>query len=351
MQRQPDLNRRRFLTVGAGTALAATLGAPQTSQAERAPETPSNATVKFSLFADLHHCPGSFYSEAPRRLKEIQERAVREKCSFIIHCGDFCHNPKKEREFVESYQNFEIPSYHTCGNHDFDGCSDAETFAAYKLDKGYYYFDRDGFRFVVLDGNYFRNDDGTFAHYANGNYFKYKGSAISIIPPDQLAWFAETLSTSPFPCATFIHQSFERERGGVANWREIREIIDGVNKKTPGRVRLCCNGHHHRDFIRILNDVVYFDVNSTTHEWLNVRHNLFPKELCDQADNMNHTVLYNDPVHAVVTMSADGSIEIAGMESSMFMGVTPEKAGANFADSSGRPVFPSVQSFKAKFSY
>ncbi|MBQ8363006.1 MAG: hypothetical protein IJX36_03630, partial [Thermoguttaceae bacterium] len=77
----------------------------------------------------------------------------------------------------------------------------------------------------------------------------------------------------------------------------------------------------------------------------------FPKELCDQADNMNHTVLFNDPVHAVVTMSADGTLEIAGMESSMFMGVTTEKAGAAFADSSGRPVFPSVQSFKAKFSY
>lgn len=349
MRRQRDLNRRRFLTVGAGTAFAATLG--RTTQAETAPETPSNATVKFSLFSDLHHCPDSFYSEGPRRLKTIQERAVREKCSFIIHCGDLCHNPKKEREFVESYQNFAIPSYHACGNHDFDGCSFEETLAAYGLDKGYYYFDRDGFRFVVLDGNYFRADDGTFTHYSNGNYFQYKGSAISILPPEQLAWFAETLSTSPFPCATFIHQSFERERGGIANWREIREIIDGVNRKTPGRVRLCCNGHHHRDFIRVLNDVVYFDVNSTTHEWLNVRHDLFPEELSKKYANMGRTVIFNDPVHAIVTMSADGTIAIDGMESSMFMGVTTEKAGAAFADGSGRPVFPSVQSFKAKFSY
>ena len=187
--------------------------------------------------------------------------------------------------------------------------------------------------------------------YCSSNYFKYKGSAISIIPPEQLAWFAETLATSPFPCATFIHQSFERERGGVANWREIREIIDGVNAKNPGRVRLCCNGHHHRDFVRILNGVVYFDVNSTTHEWLNVRHNLYPEELTKRYGNMSHTVIFNDPVHAVVTMSADGSLEIAGMESSMFMGVTTEKAGAAFADSSGRPVTPSVQSFKVKFSY
>ena len=100
-----------------------------------------------------------------------------------------------------------------------------------------------------------------------------------------------------------------------------------------------------------MNGVVGFDVNSTTHEWLNVRHNLYPEELTKKYGNMSHTVLFNDPVHAVVPLSADGTIKIDGMQSSMFMGVTTEKAGAAFADSSGRPVTPSVQSFQARFSY
>lgn len=347
--KKPFLTRRHFLTAGTGVALSASLGV----QAAEMP-IPKNR-VKFSVFADIHHYPGHFFSRTPQHLQLIQDRAVRENCEFIIHCGDFCHHPHKETEFIKMYSDFQIPGFHTPGNHDFDGCSWEETFQAYRFvddfAKGYYFFDKNGFRFVVLDANYFQNDDGTFTHYSHGNYFKYRGNALSILPPEEMAWLGEVLETSPWPCVLFSHQSYEREVGGIANWREIRTLIDSTNARHPGRIRLCINGHHHRDFIRVLNQVVYFDLNSASYDWVEKRHNLYPEELCKEHSMLSHTVAYEDPVHAVITLDSEGLIKIDGMESQMFMGVTRTKAGMRFADSCGRPVYPRVQSAEMRFSY
>lgn len=350
MQKTSQLSRRNFLTAGTGAAVSAAFGTQVLAEEQPREKTAKNS-VKFSVFADIHHFPGVFYSQTPKHLVEIQERAVRENCEFIIHCGDFCHHPHKEKEFINQYMDFKIPGYHTCGNHDFDGCSFEETMEAYRLEKGYYFFDRGGFRFVILDANYFRNEDGTFTHYGNGNYFKYRGNAISIIPPEQMSWLAETLEKSPYPCALFSHQSFEREVGGIANWKNIRDLIDSTNQRHPGRVRLCVNGHHHRDFIRVLNGVVYFDLNSATHEWVEKRHNFYPEELCKEYSMVNHTLVFEDPVHAVVTMDSDGLLKIEGMKSQMLYGITRTKAGMSFADGSGRPVTPEVQSAEMRLSY
>ena len=346
MKNSRFVNRRGFLTAGAGAALSVSLGSAVSAQ-----EQTANNTVKFSVFADIHHAPGVFLSRTPEHLVQIQDRAVREKCDFIIHCGDFCHDPQKETEFVKLFNDFQIPSYHTPGNHDFDGCSCEATFKAYRLENGFYFFDRNGFRFVVLDANYFQNEDGTFTHYSNGNYFKYRGNAITILPPEEMEWLAKTLEDSPFPCVLFSHQSFEREVGSIANWEEIRELIDSVNARHPGRIRMCINGHHHRDFIRIQNQVVYFEMNSATHEWLEKTHDLFPEDVCREHRMVNHTIVFEDPIHAVVTMDSVGLIKIEGMETEMFMGVTRTRAGMKFADASGRPVFAKVQSAEMRFSY
>lgn len=345
--------RREFLTAGTGVAVTV-LSGKNLAFSQNAPsenvESPTNR-VKFSVFADIHHNPEQFYSRAPERLAQIQDRAVREKCDFMIHCGDFCHRPTKESDFIAQFNHFSLPSYHVLGNHDQDGCAWEETLRAYQLESGYYFFEKNGFRFVVLDANYFKNEDGSFTHYTQGNYFKYKGRAVSNIPPEETQWLAETLRNSPFPCVLFSHQSVEREVCSIANWEEIRNLIDSVNARHPGRVRMYINGHHHRDFLRVLNNVVYFDLNSASFDWVERTHDFYPEEICKQYSLANHTVIYNDPVHAVITMDSDGLLKIDGMESSMFLGVTRTKAGLPFADSSGRPVFPKVQSAQFRFMY
>lgn len=345
MEKQNRLARRQFLAASAASVTA--LASPAASAAVWANETPNR--VKFSVFADIHHYPGVFMSQTPELLTQIQERALRLKCDFIIHVGDFTHNPPAVSDFIEQYNRFSIPSYHTLGNHDQDGCTWEKTLQAYQMPDGHYFFDKNGFRFIILDPNYILHE-GVYTHYSKANYYKAPGSQ-PIIPPEQLSWLAQTLDTAPGACVLFSHQSYERQVRGVVNWREIRSIINAANQKTPGRVRLCINGHYHRDFLRILDNVVYFDLNSASYDWVEKTHDLYPKELCDQYKLVNHTVVYNDPIHAVVMMDADGLLVIEGMESSMLLDVTREKAGMSFADSSGRPVCPRVQSASLRMNY
>ena len=349
-----SINRRQFIGYGtslaAGGAILSGVHSFSNGAFGKEPLPEKTGKVKFSVFADIHHYPGVFMSQTPDHLVQIQNRAVKENCDFIIHCGDFTHNPPKFMDFINLYNNFKIPSYHVLGNHDQDGCDWEESVKCYKMPAGHYFFDRGGFRFVILDANYI-NKDGVFTHYSKGNYYKAKGNEIPWIPPEQIAWLKKTLTETTNPCVLFSHQSYEREVGGIQNWSEIRSLIDAVNKQYPGRVRLCINGHHHRDFLRILNDVVYFDLNSASYDWVEKRHDLYPKELCDKYSLVNHTVVYNDPIHAVITLEADGLMKIEGMESSMLLGVTREKAKLPFGDGSGRPVFPRVQSATLKFCY
>ena len=89
------INRRHFLAAVPVTGLAAVnLNAAENGTPNR---------VKFSVFADIHHYPGVFMSQTPEHLTQIQDRAVREQCDFIIHVGDFTHNPTAEPEFIRQY--------------------------------------------------------------------------------------------------------------------------------------------------------------------------------------------------------------------------------------------------------
>ncbi len=298
--------------------------------------------MKFSVFADLHHYPGVFMGGTDEDMALIQNRALAENCRFIIHAGDFCHGPSHVREYVEKYNNFSIPTYHCLGNHDSDSTSYAETLALYNMPDGHYFFDDSGYRFIICDPNYYKLD-GEYIHYDLGNYYKH-GKERDWMPPDQLEWLRETIDTAPGPCILISHESFER-CDGVQNREEVLRIINEANKKRPHSVILCINGHHHRDFLRILDNVCYFDLNSASYDWVSIRHDCYPKELCDEIRLMGNTVVYNDPIHAIITLEGT-TITIDGMESSMFMGINREHTENPIYDNAGRPVVPMVQSAK-----
>lgn len=302
--------------------------------------------MKFSVFADLHHYPGVFEGGTDEELAFIRDRAVSEHCSFIIHAGDFCHGPTLVPDYVKAYNDFPIPAYHCLGNHDSDSTSYAETLRMYNMPDGHYYFDCEGYRMIVCDPNYYKLD-GEYIHFDLGNYYKH-GEARDWMPPDQLEWLRETIETAPGPCILISHESFERP-DGVQNRQDVLDIINAANRKRPRSVILCINGHYHRDFIRILDGVCYFDLNSAAYDWLEKAHDNYPKELCEKTRLLNHTVVYNDPIHAVVTLeeTPDGTaITIDGMESTMFMGINREHTDNSIYDRAGRPVVPRVQSAK-----
>ena len=296
--------------------------------------------MKFSVFADLHHYPGVFMGGTYEDLDFLEERALRENCSFIIHAGDFSHGPSQVADYVNRYNGFRLPAYHCLGNHDTDKTPYAETLRLYNMPDGHYYFDCEGYRFIICDPNYFCLD-GEYIHYDMGNYYPH-GTLRDFMPPDQLRWLRETIASSEFPCVLISHESFERP-DGVQNRREVRAIIDEANRKKPRSVILCINGHYHRDAVCIQDNVCWFELNSASYDWVSIRHSNYPEDLCREYSLLANTVVYNDPIHAVVTLEGT-SVTIEGMESTMFMGINREHTENPYYDGAGRPVVPRVQS-------
>ena len=309
--------------------------------------------VKFSAFADLHHFPGVFYSRAEERLEIIRRRAEDEKVDFVISLGDFCHNVKKSAHVIKQYADFPMPVYHVLGNHDADETTFEEVLQAYRMENDFYSFDRNGFRFIVLNSSNLLVD-GEYIHYSLGNYFKHPDKR-EYFSWQAIDWLAGILQESPLPCILFSHASLERESdggdGSVHNRDQVIPIIREANRRCPGKVRMAINGHMHRNGLSIQEDVVYLDLNSTTFDWLPTPHNFFPEEITGEYNLSQHTVIVNEPVHAVIELDTDGTVKIDGMKSTFFMGVTREMTDNPKLDQAGRPASAEVLSAHFKMFY
>ena len=316
--------------------------------------------MKFLVFSDLHYYPGVLYGTDWETLRLLQKRAEDNNCDFIIHAGDFCYGYTLSPDFLDAYTHFHIPSYHCLGNHDCDKTSYEDTLKYFNMPNGYYFFDCKGYRIIVLDSNYFW-EDGAYHHYSQNNYRAHPESRDNI-PPEQMRWLEETIRTSLHPCLLICHASFEREcvipsdeaemlqlaneANGSPNGEGVRQLLRRINEQMPHKVLLVMNGHHHRDNLRLIDNILYWDINSTTYDWVSDKgHDRFPPELLEKHRLAHHTVAYNDPLSAVVTLEGT-TITIEGSESSMFMGVTREMVGDIVLDRSGRPTRPRIQSAK-----
>ncbi|MBE6595887.1 MAG: hypothetical protein E7644_08835 [Ruminococcaceae bacterium] len=298
--------------------------------------------MKFLLFSDFHHAPGHFMSGGDADMTVLLDHAKAAEVDFIIHTGDFasCSYEPQITELIERYNNFDIPTYHCLGNHDADKLTKDETVALYGMPHDHYFFDCKGYRFVVLNPNYLLHE-GEYIPYGKGNYFK-APKERDWLPPEQIAFLKEAIDSAPHPVVILSHESFERPNG-VKNREEVLEIINTANKKRPHSVLMCINGHHHRDHLRVMDGVLFFDMNSTRFDWLKVTHDLYPADLAAQYKHLNRCVHWNDPLHCIVTLEGN-TVEIEGMESSYFMGVTTEMTDSPKYDKAGRPATPKVQS-------
>lgn len=297
--------------------------------------------MKFLIFSDFHYDPEVFMRGSEEDLVIIQNKALQVGAEFMIHAGDLCHGPAQAPDFVRRYNEFEIPSYHCLGNHDTDETSYEETLKQYQMPDGHYYFDRGGYRFIICDPNYYLMD-GAYIHYSLRNYYPHR-ELRDYMPPEQLKWLENTISASTFPCVLISHQSFEREADGVKNMAEVQRIIRQANERKPNSVILCVNGHYHRDHIRILDNVCYLDLNSASFDFLPNAHTCYPRELCEKHRELWHTLTYEDPVYAVITLEGT-EITIEGVESKMLFGIQCKDTGNPLCDPAGRISSPGVQS-------
>ncbi len=349
MDKQTGLGRRAF--IGAGTA-ALLSGGKALGAGNPAAQTAGKDRVRFCAFADIHYYPKVFPHDTHEWLQRILGRAEKSRADFIIHMGDFTHAPAKFKDYVDLYNDFRTKTYHTIGNHDDDGNAHEETLAAYRLSCGHYFFDCGGFRFIVTDTNNCCID-GKFTHYSRGNYYaigQKSAKLINRVPPEQLEWLKATIEGSPYPCVVTSHASYERDDGSPDR-EAVRKIFDDANAKRPGKVRLVINGHHHCDNVRVLENIVYLDLNSANYDWVNL-HNAYPEEDAKRWRQAQHVIAWNDPISAIITLSHNGHIKVEGQRSSFYRGLTPEMAG--LPPTNGRVhrlITPNIQSFEMTIAY
>jgi hypothetical protein len=135
---------------------------------------------------------------------------------------------------------------------------------------------------------------------------------------------------------------------------EAQRIFNEANARCPGRVRMAINGHHHKDYVRIKDNILYWDLNSANLEWVGEgrnAHSRFSPEwiaankLKPRKGGKWPFVAWEYPIHSIVTLdAATGQIRSCGTEAEFSCGVTPESTGF-VTDSGGRPITAKVQSF------
>jgi manganese-dependent ADP-ribose/CDP-alcohol diphosphatase len=121
---------------------------------------PGSPLFRFGAVADCQYCEATSknrkYNLSPKKLTACVQHYNKQELSFVVHLGDFI-----DRDFesfdkvVPIYNRLKAPHYHVLGNHDFSVVDDKKLLVPAKLGlkQRYYDFARNGWRFIVIDGN------------------------------------------------------------------------------------------------------------------------------------------------------------------------------------------------------
>ena len=221
-----------------------------------------------------------------KRLNAFIKEASEKKADFIMQMGDFCIPREENLGLMEIWDRFKNPSYHILGNHDTDlGYSKKQAMKFWNMKKRYYSFDTHGYHFVILDGN-----DPNPKPWSG--YHRY-------INEEQQDWLKDDLRKTKLHTFVFSHQTLENEDGGVANFQEIRSILEEANANAgEARVIASFSGHHHTDYMTDINGIYYIQINSASYRWVGDKY--MKIRYSDEIDKKHHhikrTIPYKDPL-------------------------------------------------------
>ena len=280
--------------------------------------------------------------DAEYRITTFINSMKKEKPDFIIELGDFATPEPKFAPYFAIWNSFPGDKYHVIGNHEMDGgYSREQTLAYLKMPKSYYSFDKNGFHFIVLDGNDKKSPTS-------------KGYK-QFIAPEQVNWLKEDLAKTTHPVVIFSHQGLTRyqsadETYGVENLEEIQQILNAHNKTHPGRrVIACFNGHTHYDDAVNLNGIWYITITSMSYHWLGEKyaHATYGDEVDKNFKWIKYTAPIKDPLFTIVEISTRGTLKIAGKKSE-WVGATPFQLG--YPESQKKFMRPSITGRKLKIT-
>ena len=300
----------------------------------------SNANIKetkklrIGLIADLHQ---DIMHDGIERLSSFIEEAQKTHPDFIFQMGDFCIPKDQNKELMQIWDKFTGPSYHILGNHDTDGgYTRKQTMAFWRMPERYYSFDHSGYHFIVLDGN-----DPNPKPWSGYNRY---------INKEQQEWLGNDLAKTNLNAFVFSHQSIENEEGGVANFLEIREILEKANKEAgENKVVACFSGHHHTDYMTNINGIYYIQINSASYSWVgeDFQHVRYSKAIDDKFPWIKYTIPYKDPLFTFVEIDPKGFLKLESRKTE-FVGPGPEEMGGPLT-AENDPIIPRISGFHFEF--
>ena len=260
--------------------------------------------TRIGIVADVHQ---DIIHDGLSRLNVFINEMKRRQPDFIIQLGDFSLPRKKNQPFIDKWNHYSGKKYHVLGNHDFNdfGYTKKETMNWWNMKESYYSFNHNGFKFIVLDGND-KNPNPW-----NG-YYRYIGDS-------QKMWLKNQLNKTLKPTIIFSHQSLE-SNGGIANREEIRKIIESNYLfGTKPKVVACISGHHHTDYVKIINDIPYIQINSMSYKWVGEKYKFsrFDHKIEKEFPNLSKTCPYKEPLYTLLTLNLKReTLEIEGKKTS-----------------------------------
>lgn len=252
--------------------------------------------VKFGIFSDLHSSlPGveerGYSSRSLSDMKRGMAKFAAEDVDFVVSLGD---NTQPARDNAEQYMqiqdmvniwnSYNIPVHGVFGNHEFQQLSWQQAFEIWNVERGYWSFDINDIRFIVLDTN--TRPDGV--HFSEDNFdWRY-----NIIPPEQLDWLREQLVPGK---RTFIftHANLHFDQNDEhVKWYQIlnhEQVVDIL--ASSGCVDTVFQGHHHTYWTGSHRGIRFVNISSPERS-PQYSDNDFPIiEITDDAVQYNGTVL------------------------------------------------------------
>jgi calcineurin-like phosphoesterase family protein len=294
---------------------------------------PGDETVRFGICTDVHK---DIMHDADERLSAFIDKAKTSDLDFIIQLGDFCRPYNYNLGFLGIWNKFPGDKHHVVGNHETDGgFSREESIRFLGSPAKYYSFDKNGFHFIILDGNDVNPSQDKAPGYPR------------FIDNEQRKWLANDLISTELQTIIFSHQSLEGE--GIENRNEIRKILEDENKSSGfKKIIACFSGHHHTDYSVNINGIYYIQVNSMSYSWVGEQYVKirYSDEIDKKYPWIKYTIPYKDPLYAIVELTK-GTISISGVTST-FVGPGPDELGIP-ARPENEKIVPFISSRKLKF--
>lgn len=279
-------------------------------------------TLKFAVFTDIHY---DVIHDANRRLHEFINIIKKKNVDFIVELGDLCRPVEENTHIIDKLKEF-VPCYCTIGNHDGDIYPLDKVLKFLHLKKSYYSFAVDNIKFIVLDANFIRTQDGVtpFCSNYHSNILK----DYPYVPQEEIMWLKQELENDQYYYVIFSHHSLSNDfkKRGISNRAEIRAILEQRNC-VEKKVLLCMNGHDHGDDLKVVNGIPYYTVNSMSYIWYGVKETYnYSSEIHERYPHMKDMILYEEPLHVIVNIDDNMTITMEGVEGH-YQNILPKEIG------------------------